>query len=335
MMPVYNAEKYLQEAIDSVLNQTYTDYELILVNDGSIDSSLAICRNAKKVHPTHVTLIEQENKGLFEARKSGIRKAQGEYILSVDSDDMIAPDTLETLNSELSAAPVDVIAFRCCRNKEYERDGFSLYFSLNIEKGQKALDAARRALLTTDSINNLAFKCIRRTCLDGLATSKDRNLLMAEDKMGCAFVLDSAKSYRQIESILYFYRPNELSITGRRYMRKRYDDLNAVMSTLESYLRKWCFESLDAQFRALYLSQACVEIDSLYHSGFSSQEIAREAAHIKSSPLFRASALSANMKRLRFHKRFLLYLFLAESSLTAPYLRIYRIGTRVVRASRG
>lgn len=94
VMPIYNAEKYLAQAIESVLNQTLEDFELILVNDGSQDTSFEICETyAKK--DARIKVINQENGGICAARNRGLEEASGEYLAFIDNDDVYLPDLLE------------------------------------------------------------------------------------------------------------------------------------------------------------------------------------------------------------------------------------------------
>ena len=97
IMPVYNVEDYLCKCIDSVLNQDYEDYEVILVDDGSPDECPKICDSYAKKHD-NIRVVHRENGGLSAARNSGIEVAIGEYILFVDSDDYIEPNVLGTLD---------------------------------------------------------------------------------------------------------------------------------------------------------------------------------------------------------------------------------------------
>lgn len=96
IVPVYNAEKYLQECVDSILRQTLTDLELILVDDGSTDSSPAICdRYAEQ--DARVQVIHKPNGRAASARNAGLRAASGEYVAFVDSDDWISPEMYEKM----------------------------------------------------------------------------------------------------------------------------------------------------------------------------------------------------------------------------------------------
>ncbi|HIF9538797.1 TPA: glycosyltransferase [Photobacterium damselae] len=91
VLPVFNAEDYVKEAIESVLNQTFRDFELIIINDGSTDNSSLIIN---KIHDKRIVYIEQENKGLSKSLNLGISKARGTYIARMDADDICMPDRL-------------------------------------------------------------------------------------------------------------------------------------------------------------------------------------------------------------------------------------------------
>ena len=84
IVPIYNSEKYLEQCLTSLVNQTYSDLEIILVNDGSTDSSMNICEKFKK-EDDRIILINKENQGLVRARKDGARKAMGEYITFIEA----------------------------------------------------------------------------------------------------------------------------------------------------------------------------------------------------------------------------------------------------------
>lgn len=100
IVPVYNAEKYIETCISSVLNQTFTDFELILIDDGSEDESGHIC-DEYATKDTRIRVFHKENGGPSAARNSGLNVAQGEWILFLDSDDWIVPESLQLLMSEV------------------------------------------------------------------------------------------------------------------------------------------------------------------------------------------------------------------------------------------
>ena len=96
IVPIYNVEKYLPRCIESILNQTFKDFELILVNDGSTDSSYEILKEYENKYD-NFRVINQKNGGLSAAKNAGIKIAKGEYIAFLDSDDYLDKNFLETL----------------------------------------------------------------------------------------------------------------------------------------------------------------------------------------------------------------------------------------------
>lgn len=111
IIPVYNISNYISECVNSVLKQSFKDYEIILVNDGSIDDSFNICLNYSKKHE-NVRLINQQNGGLSSARNAGINQAEGDYLLFLDGDDFWKDgEFLENLNCIIETNSPDTIIF--------------------------------------------------------------------------------------------------------------------------------------------------------------------------------------------------------------------------------
>ncbi len=109
IIPVYNVEVYLSQCLDSILCQSFSDFELILVNDGSKDSSLEICQQYKQKSP-QIILIDKENGGLSDARNTGLKTAKGKYIIFTDSDDYWqGKQVLEDLSNLISKTNPDII----------------------------------------------------------------------------------------------------------------------------------------------------------------------------------------------------------------------------------
>ncbi len=107
IVPVYNVESYLEKCLDSIINQTYSNIEIILINDGSTDSSFEICKKYKK-KDKRIILINKKNGGLSSARNAGIEKFTGNYLLFVDSDDYIERDMVEKLYNNIMSNDADI-----------------------------------------------------------------------------------------------------------------------------------------------------------------------------------------------------------------------------------
>lgn len=119
IVPIYNAEKYLEQCLDSIANQTLKDIEIILIDDGSTDGSAEICKNY--LSDSRVSYYHKENEGLAAARDDGMMRANGEYIGFVDSDDWIKPDMYEKMYNAAKSNCSDVVFCNCIQNEDGHR----------------------------------------------------------------------------------------------------------------------------------------------------------------------------------------------------------------------
>ena len=126
IIPIYNSEKYLEKCLESVVNQTFTDMEIILVNDGSTDHSLDICNSYQK-KDTRIKVISKENGGLIRARKTGLSAAAGKRIGFVDSDDWIEPEMYEVLLRHMEETGCDMISSGITRDYQDENRSVDLF----------------------------------------------------------------------------------------------------------------------------------------------------------------------------------------------------------------
>ena len=127
IVPIYKVEKYLKRCIESVLSQTYKDFELILVDDGSPDNCPQICDAFASENP-NIKVIHKENGGLVSARQEGIKIASGEYVFNLDGDDALLPYALECAERIISETKADIV---CFSHMEY-RDGKTKDMTGNI-----------------------------------------------------------------------------------------------------------------------------------------------------------------------------------------------------------
>ena len=109
IVPVYNTEKYLKKCLDSLVNQTYKDFEIIVINDGSTDDSIKIINSYIKKYK-NIILVDQKNGGLSDARNNGVKKAKGNYLIFIDSDDYVEKDLLKNIDNNIE--DVDVLRYQ-------------------------------------------------------------------------------------------------------------------------------------------------------------------------------------------------------------------------------
>ncbi len=111
IVPVYNVEKYIKKCLDSLINQTFSDFQIVVVDDQSPDNSMEIVESFANQYPEKFKIIHQENKGLGGARNTGVSAAEGDYLLFVDSDDYLQKNSLEILHNHLNEYPCDIVEF--------------------------------------------------------------------------------------------------------------------------------------------------------------------------------------------------------------------------------
>lgn len=217
ILPIYNVAPYLERCIQSVLNQTFADYELILVDDGSTDSSPQICDGyASESDRIHV--VHKENGGLSSARNAGMQQAKGRYIWWVDSDDWIEKDALAQLYQAAAEENPDVIKFSYFRSENGENKETGHGLSSGEYAGADALQMLReQAFLSAGTYCLSAWSHVYRT--DFL---KEKELLFvseraigSEDYLFNLQVLLSAEKVCVLPVPLYYYELRMGSLTQR------------------------------------------------------------------------------------------------------------------------
>lgn len=212
VVPVYNVQEYLSSCLDSIRNQTYEDFEMILVDDGSTDGSGGLCEQYAEMDH-RIRVIHQPNGGLSAARNTGIKAAKGEFICFIDSDDLVHKEYLEVLcevqkqyNSDVVWCQFERFAGEPLMNQEldYSNCGKSrrdVWFLLaqtgQNSKGVEAIVAWNK-LIRTSIVKNLRFP-------EGL---------WHEDEFFITELVSIAKSFAVSSAVLYYYRQRNNSITG-------------------------------------------------------------------------------------------------------------------------
>ena len=234
ILPVYNVEKYLPECVDSVLNQTFTDYEIILVDDGSKDSSGKICDEYSTKY-TFVKTVHKPNGGLSDARNVGLRQANGEYVFFIDSDDyLIDKNVLQRISQKLKSNP-DVVAFKSI--KWFETNGELSHSTTDLAVSDDRLSACEKyiELIDKDTYSNSAWsKVIKRTLLVDNNIEFEKGLL-GEDNDWYYKVVGVLSSLELIDEPLYVYRQRAGSIT-KTYKNKNLEHLLWIIEKWTNYI---------------------------------------------------------------------------------------------------
>lgn len=230
LIPVYNVERYLDACLGSILSQNYSECEVILVDDGSKDSSGEIC-DRYAAEDTRIHVVHKENGGLISARLAAIDyvrhkcKYQDSYCIFVDSDDQLNAGALETINQRIAASGCDMLIYGY---EKFNSDGV-FYTTLAEKAGEKFIDDMGelfREAVIEHTYNSLCRKAVRTEMLFFELDEHIKEIQMGED------LIQSLEIYKQnpraliVPDLLYRYRVNSSSITQTFKLKRFTDELS-------------------------------------------------------------------------------------------------------------
>lgn len=226
IIPVYNVERYLKRCLDSVMEQSYRNIEIILVDDGSNDSSGSMCDDYAKID-NRIIVVHKQNAGLGMARNTGIENSKGDYLLFVDSDDYISKDLIKDCDAELSRNQYDIVCFDYAefengrinysnysgvKSEFYDDDVVNIFLSemiYNKENRKRYHDSAWNKLYSKELINRTNFRFV-----------SEREFI-SEDYYSNLILFYGVKSVLNLPKVYYFYCYNGTSLT-RSFDEKRF-----------------------------------------------------------------------------------------------------------------
>lgn len=260
IIPVYNVEQYLRECVDSVLAQTYENFELILVDDGSTDTSGELCDTYQK-KDSRILVIHQENGGLSEARNAGLAKARGKYVYFLDSDDWFLPETLEFLIGKAEGEGADVVffdanSFEDGQPEKLIRQNYLRTFSYETNTG---LEVLKRLQENREYHSAVPLLFIRKSLLDSTGLQFEPGILY-EDMIFTYALFCQAERVAYINKAFYQrrYRSNSIMTskkTARNYTSAKQvylkvkdwsENLNLIQDSMaRSYITRCAFNALN------------------------------------------------------------------------------------------
>lgn len=232
IISVYNVEKYLDECLKSIFNQTYKDMEVIIINDGSTDNSLTIINKYRKKY-SNIVYIEQENKGLSDARNLGLSIAKGDYILYIDSDDYIDSQMLEFMIQKLETDKSDMVII-----------GHNEFYDDMASKGVDIfLDVDNQRVYTGKEVADLMLNCNIMGVAWNKLYKKEKLLKENFNFESGRYTQDWYPTFKHISTLekisfvnlpLYKYRLRRGSTTSKKN-EKRLKDYNYAVSNILKY----------------------------------------------------------------------------------------------------
>ncbi|MDT8849681.1 glycosyltransferase family A protein [Pantoea dispersa] len=319
IIPVYNAQNTIRRTLQSVLNQTFSSYEIIVVNDGSRDNSARILQEF--AHYPQVTVLNQINAGVSAARNSGLQQASGEYVLFLDADDWVDDNFLMSFKLNLNAWPaesVDLMVGNLNDNRigKVSQAGF---FS------QQDIPYVLGELEMSDNIGYLHNKCYRRQIIDDLHLRFMEGVSMSEDLLFNLKFFSCVSNFLITPGAAYHYEDVAGSLSKRKV---QYSELKVRKQSLidlyDSIVEKYASGNLDHFLKAISKRVLALDmqiVTAMYHASFSPADIAQEINQIKRGKYSKGifTLLNKNEK--------LKYMIMNLNTLTAYYFlyALYRM----------
>ena len=260
IVPVYKAEQYLHTCIDSILSQTYTDFEIILVEDGSPDNCGRIC-DAYAANYDCISVIHQENRGQAAARNHAMQYAKGDWICFVDSDDLIHPQMLELLCEAAASGDAPISMCQMLEAETLPED-----FCNPLEAKSQVLTMDEQTLLRLHDADAYpawvaCAKLIRRDLVESYPFREGR--VFEDNEAVCRWVC-GGKKLANMDHKLYFYRTNQGSTTKSSFSMKKLDYLWALESIIR-YYDSLGFEQMRQRFVTRYVDAVVSACNGLRH----------------------------------------------------------------------
>ena len=276
IIPVYNVEKYLDQCINSVINQTYKNIEVILVDDGSKDRSAQICDEWVK-KDNRINVIHKSNEGAGIARNVGISNASGEYVCFFDSDDYIAPNTIEKALDAVLKNNADIVLFgfyditaqgekkkvHIPNPQKYVYEGKEIVDELIPDLiADKRSNKKSRNLILSPWSSLISMEPIKKTNWQ-FVSERD---IFSEDVYSLIILLNSINKAIILPQAFYYYRENENSLT-HSYLNERYNKIKNFYFSSISLCKKLGYSDATIQrFDYVYINFTIAALKSLIKS---------------------------------------------------------------------
>lgn len=337
IIPVYNvADEYFRVCMDSLINQTYTDFEIIIVNDGSNSDTTSLC-NSFMQYDNRVKVVFQINQGVSVARNNGIKESNGKWILFVDADDWLEFNALKKLHTYLENKDYDILCFRAIREKKDSISaiidyGIKFDYTYQMENLEERILLYRKAMqpsgIIKDSVAKDTFyyiwnKVFNRDFLCNNNLAFPVGIPNSEDKIFILRCLMCAERLHSVADVLYHYRIIEGSAT-RRFSMTIDEDRKKMLIELKQIARQM-EEELQAKgnntyyhgtiiqdyYLFAYMIFSSVVLRKFYHESYmaTKKERKQQTRYVMCSEPFAFAIASISYSRMTKKDKLRLWLF--------------------------
>lgn len=233
IVPVYNTEKYLEACIKSIVNQSYKNLDIILVNDGSTDKSKEICEKWKE-KDFRIRLINQSNMGAAMAKNTGLDTIKGDLFMILDSDDLLHKNNIEILYNFMKKENSDII--EACHTTILEEFKSTDIQQNKIFENFNTEDALKELIISGKFHQTPWNKLYKRQLLKDIRFPKGKYI---DDEYWTYKLFANAKRITWVDDVIYYYRQHEESTMGRIYSIKRLDAIDALYDRYKFMKKKF------------------------------------------------------------------------------------------------
>ena len=286
LIPVYNAERYLEESVCSVLKQDFSDYEILLLDDGSTDNSGAICDRLQKQYPEKIHVQHQKNTGPLIARRHLYNMANGAYIMLIDADDRLAEGALHQIVAVLRRYCLDMVLYNYQRIDEKGIVLPNSEFMLPFDQGFLSSDDILSYMAGDESINSLWVKCIRADVFRDLPSCETYDVRNGEDLLESILLLSRIKTLYYISEVLYEYRVNTVGLSWQfRDSQVLYVTLIRPLLLQKLQERQLCTAMVLQKYYILYLQRVWYILHMVVASDYSATNVREVMERLLACPV--------------------------------------------------
>lgn len=252
IVPVYHVEKYLYKCIDSIRNQSYYNIEIILVDDGGDDECPRICDDYARLD-ARIKCIHKENEGQSYARRDGVAMATGDFMMFVDADDWILPETIEHCMAKAIEYNADIVSFNYKRYYENHIFDTAVFEENRLWKDEELfylkrriiglLDSEMQQVQNADRTTSMWGKLYRREVIEAGKFISEREIGSMEDGIFNLYALNKCRTYYHLNEFLYCYRKTNDNATTKKYRKDLFEQWNRLYDYLEAYIDESDHES--------------------------------------------------------------------------------------------
>lgn len=324
IMPVYNVEKYVKMAVESVLSQSFKDFELIIVNDGTQDESMSIIKSFAE-RDNRIYIINQENQGLSAARNSGLKMASGDYVCFIDSDDEVSEDLLKIAIESIKDTYPDVLMFGMVIERVGSNERVYGREFLKVNNHIYTKESMNKFILDDYSIELIGYstnKLYKRKLLTSHGLAFDETIPFLEDINFNEKVLSVISTLKVIDHCLYLYKRRNRPTLIKTFQIRHFELQLAGIQSRETIFMNWGIEQdkIERSVAKLHMHAIRGSCSNLFHNlnHLSFLDKQRQVLHMLQNPL--TTSRVSMFQALTWHDRFLKWIIIKKHSYTLSFI---------------